>query len=55
MTPEQYEQALDSYWTGIDKNQVVLSGYGPAKEWALASMESRRKMIVAGRGRERSS
>jgi hypothetical protein len=39
MTPEQYEHALDSYWIGIDKNQVVLSGYGSAKEWVYIASE----------------
>ncbi|MDP9535599.1 DUF637 domain-containing protein [Pseudomonas protegens] len=33
MTPAEHQQALDRYWSGIDKSQVVWSGYGPAKEW----------------------
>ncbi|AZD97464.1 filamentous hemagglutinin N-terminal domain-containing protein [Pseudomonas chlororaphis] len=33
MTREEYQQALNSYWNGVDKSQVVWSGYGPANEW----------------------
>ncbi|OAE10411.1 hypothetical protein AZH11_27145 [Pseudomonas simiae] len=33
MTFEEYSQAIDSYWNKVDRNQVVHTGYGPAKEW----------------------
>ncbi|WP_318651942.1 DUF637 domain-containing protein [Pseudomonas sp. PDM11] len=29
----EYNDALDSYWNGIDKDQLVLTGYAPAQEW----------------------
>ncbi len=32
MTPGEYKDALDSYWNGIDKNELVWTGYEPAHE-----------------------
>jgi filamentous hemagglutinin len=32
MTSGEYKDALDSYWNGIDKNELVWTGYEPAHE-----------------------
>lgn len=32
MTPGEYKDALDSYWNGIDRSELVWTGYEPAHE-----------------------
>ncbi|WP_248732358.1 DUF637 domain-containing protein [Pseudomonas sp. MWU13-2517] len=32
MTPGEYRDALDSYWNGIDRSELVWTGYEPAHE-----------------------